>query len=627
MVSENNNTPEAGGRPATVSIEGKCLAAGGRSRRFFGHLLGLAASGGRYHVRAVAWMDHVVEMAVPTGGGQEVVFRIERSSEQSAGLIHTDKLVLYFRGRDIPTELAELIERNAPANLARHTLESLAEQLMADPELGDPAQPKPVSTEKEDRQASLLDTWGRDDAWADFFAGGELARAQLDSLDPSSLFTFIQHSDCECLHVNPHTGGSVVWLINHPWDNRVRHGQAIGNRLDLSTVANEGMLTSDLDEDDVIMGNPGKLKRLLRQAEVVHRRTGKPLFFSNTCTPVVTGEDVESTVKHFVRRSGCPLLYLTVTPRSMVNVFHDILVTRRIEAEHRRPPARPGSINLVGFRNDPESAELKRLLGRLGIEVNCMIIPDLTFELVDKMPDAELNVFYPNKLWQHLYDQIQFSSRLGALQPPAPFGIAATRAWLEQVCRTAGRPEGTIASVDDEFEQARQRLQHLCQQTRGHCLGLVLRAGETHFLSDPSNTWGVPLLAMIEELGFALDIFLKVSGREQAARAARQVHGCLRQPERHVIKAFENVEGMLQRISNSRAQAFFTAHFFDWRITSSGKNVFSLQHFEMGLRGAERTARRLLGICRTPFYRKVSPSLRRTPAGLWPRHTPEGAQP
>ncbi|RLB59595.1 MAG: hypothetical protein DRI34_01335 [Deltaproteobacteria bacterium] len=624
MVNEEHKSRDAGGSPAPVAIEGKCLAAGGRSRRFFGHLLGLPRSGGKYHVRAAAWMDHAVEVAIPTGDRQEAVFRIERSTEQSVGLIRTGELVLYFRGQDIPVDLAELIETHAPEQLARHTIESLAEQLMADPELGDPAQPMPESTEQENRPVSLLDTWGTDDAWADFFAGGELARAQLDSLDPSSLFTFIQHSDAECLHVNPHTGGSVVWLINHPWDNRIRHGQAIGDRLDLTTAASEGMITSDLDENDVIMGNPGKLQRLLKRAEQIHQLTGKPLFFSNTCTPVVTGEDVESTVKRFARRSGCPLLYLTVTPRSMVNVFHDVLVTRRLQAEQHRQE-RPGTINLVGFRSDPESEELRGLLNKLSIEVNCIVIPDLDFELVEHMPAAEVNVFYPNKLWQHLYDQVQFSSRVRPLQPPAPFGIDGTLQWLEQIGRALGREEFDLRPVREQAEQARQQLQQLAQDIDQCCLGLVLRADETHFLADPGNTWGVPLIGMIEEMGFGLDIFLKVSGREQAARAARQVHTCLRRPERHVIKAFDSMTGMLERIENSRAQAFFSAHFFDWRITGSGKNLFSLQHFEMGLRGVVRTARRLLGICRTPYYQQLHQHLRRSRAGLWPAGQLEGA--
>jgi len=81
---------------------------------------------------------------------------------------------------------------------------------------------------------------------------------------------------------------------------------------------------------------------------------------------------------------------------------------------------------------------------------------------------------------------------------------------------------------------------------------------------------------------------------------------------------------MARRLAESKADAFFSCHFFDWRVTAAGKNLFSLQHFEMGLRGAVRTAERLLGICRTPFYRSYHRHLQRTPEGLRREHSSAG---
>ena len=250
-------------------------------------------------------MDHALEAGVTVDEG-EVVIRIERRSADAAGLVTTPAPRVEHRGTDPPPDLREAIATHAPKRLRGQTIESLETAIAADPELGDPTLPMPPSVDEQDRPRSLLDTWGDTDAYADFFAGGELAREQLDSLDPGVLFTFVQHSDCECLHVNPHGIAPIVWLVNHPWDNRVRHGAA-AVRQDLVAAASEGMMTSDLDENDVIMGNQGKLRRLLAQAERVHRRTGKTLFISNTCTPVVNGEDVESRSTASRRRPGAPL--------------------------------------------------------------------------------------------------------------------------------------------------------------------------------------------------------------------------------------------------------------------------------------------------------------------------------
>jgi hypothetical protein len=121
---------------------------------------------------------------------------------------------------------------------------------------------------------------------------------------------------------------------------------------------------------------------------------------------------------------------------------------------------------------------------------------------------------------------------------------------------------------------------------------------------------------MLEELGFALDVFLQVRDRETARKAAEEVHAVFALPERHRLQAFDSPAGMAGRLAESKADAFFTSHFFDWRVTAAGKNLFSLQHFEMGLRGAVRTAERLLGVCRTPFYRRYGRYLERTAEGL-----------
>ncbi|MBM4388108.1 MAG: hypothetical protein FJ088_10250, partial [Deltaproteobacteria bacterium] len=69
--------------------------------------------------------------------------------------------------------------------------------------------------------------------------------------------------------------------------------------------------------------------------------------------------------------------------------------------------------------------------------------------------------------------------------------------------------------------------------------------------------------------------------------------------------------------NDSRSRAFFSHHFFDWRLTQTGKASFSLQHFEKGLGGALRTLERLLIICRSEFYSRYKDYLKRTPDGLY----------
>jgi len=135
-------------------------------------------------------------------------------------------------------------------------------------------------------------------------------------------------------------------------------------------------------------------------------------------------------------------------------------------------------------------------------------------------------------------------------------------------------------------------------------------------VTRPDSTWGVPLVALLEELGYGLDVLLLVKDRESARKAAGEIHGVFAQPQRHAIKGFNTRELLLERLRASTADAVLTSHVFDWRVTSSGKTPVSLQAFEMGIGGALRTARRLQDACRTPFFRRYGRYLARTPRGL-----------
>jgi len=601
--------------PSAVRLAGRCVAAGACTRRRLEELLGIDETRGRFYLRSAAWVDHALEAGVVVGD-REVVIRIERRTADAEGLVATPDLVVYYRGKDLPDELRDVIRTHAPRRLRGMTIEALEAEVAADPELGAATLPMPPSVDEGERPGALLDTWGGPDAYADFFAGGELAREQLDSLDPGALFTFVQHSDAECLHVNPHGIAPIVWLVNHPWDNRVRSGAAAGVRPDLVSAAAEGMMTSDLDEDDVILGNPGKLRRLLAQAERVCRRSGKTLFVSNTCTPVVSGEDVESEIERFRARTGCPLLYLTVTPRSMVNVFEDVLVTRRRAAERKARRPRPRSVNLIGLREDAALEELRGLLACVEVELRGVLLPDLTIERVDRLPEAACNVFLPNQLWQHLYDQLLCGTRMPHLMPPAPYGCAGTLRWVEAVGAHFGLTKKHRRALEAAAAGPRARLAELRAEAQGRRLGFVVRADQTYYLTRPAATAGVPLAAMLEEIGFGLEVLLHAPDDASARRAAEQIRAALARPERHRLETFDSPAAMARRLEESRAEAFLSSHFFDWRITAAGKNLFSLQHFEPGLRGAVRTAERLLGICRTPFYRRLRRYLQRTPEGL-----------
>ncbi len=591
----------------TAPIRGGSAAAGSRTRLMLREMLGLSVPGTRWAVKSAVWTEACVKAEVAVRGKKPILFKIEPARDGSRGIVKTDRLVVSYIGKNLPQALGRLISERGSARLAGHDMASLGHLFIEDPEYGKGGLPVPDAGAMSNRPDSLLDSWGESSAWADFFAVDELARGNLDSLD--NLFVFLQHGDIECEHLFPHGPAPVLSLVRYPWEHEVRTGRHPRPR----SQGGGMMITSELNEDDVIMGNPEKLKQALRLGAKEAERRKSTLFVSNTCVPVVTGEDVESEFRRCTAECTKTPLYLTIGPGSMINVFQDLLVDRRKRAEAETETAAPNIINLLGFSDTPDLTEIRSLLEEAGVEVNAVLIPEVSEELVDQLPRAALNVIRPASAWEHLYQHVTADSRLPNARPTAPVGIAGTKRWLREVLEALGL-SGADKVFEERLEPLRERWDRLKNDASKHRLGLVVRAREVHNITEPATTWGIPLVETLEEMGFGLDILLMFEQPEDV-QVAKKVHEALSIPERHSIKGFDTFERMQSQLESMEADAVFTHHTYDWRVTQAGKNMFSLQHFELGPEGALRTADRLLNICRTTFFKRFAPYLRRTREG------------
>jgi hypothetical protein len=252
---------------------------------------------------------------------------------------------------------------------------------------------------------------------------------------------------------------------------------------------------------------------------------------------------------------------------------------------------------------------------------------------INELPGAALNVYRPNSVWQHYYEQLRVDSRTPFVAPDAPFGRSALRHWLEVVLAGLKLPfdERIWREYTAGQDEAWQRVTAKAAQ---HRLGFVVRGEENHYLTDPAQTWGIPLIAMLEEAGFGLDVMISVGDLKSGRRAVSQVEAVFKkyepgktryedttedantEPDQITIKGFQNFDALRKLLVRSPCEAVLSHHFFDWRLTEAGKNRFSLQLFEMGLPGAIRTIERLVGVCEIPFFRKYYKFFRRTQEGL-----------
>ena len=182
-------------------------------------------------------------------------------------------------------------------------------------------------------------------------------------------------------------------------------------------------------------------------------------------------------------------------------MFREVLVRQRQAAEAALAgTADPRAVNLIGFTRDAALDELSHLLGEMGLRVNAVFIPQMNFSVIPQLPGAPLHVLYPNALWQNLYDQLLFDSSIRSIEPPAPYGLGGTRRWLEAVAEATGVSADAGAVVARCLAPHQERWEALRREAAGYRLGFVIGSEEVHRLCDPGATWGVPLLAMCEEV-------------------------------------------------------------------------------------------------------------------------------
>lgn len=587
-------------------LEGSTIAGGALSRARFAKALGVSVLARRgFEVIAVAWCGEHLEVEIEQPEEGRALFLVERYQRGRPGFLRCGELSLAFRGSETlhPT-LEAVLRRVAPRALAKTTIEELAAIVAADPDAGRPREPLPmipVTDQERFEGGSFLTSWGSAAVRAQFFAVAEISRAQLDSLDYFNQGLFVQHCDSECNFLTPQTGVPMMPLALYPWEDRIRRvdwGRS-GRRREPDPLSFR-LITTELDERDVILGKSlAKLDAALK-ALPVSEPEHSMIFCSSTCVPVVAGEDTESVVSsHRTRLEPLPLLHLTTTPHSMQMLLRQLLVERRRRAEGSEEKGNSASINLIGFSEDPALEELTELLQILGVEVNVAIIPTLDTSLLDRLPRAACNVLHPNELWQGHYDQLLFDSSIPTIAPPAPYGLKRTAQWLEEVVGALCLKVDVEKTLEKELLAARRSWRELSRRAGRHRAAFVIRADESHLLTHPEKCGGIPLVEMLREMDFQVHVLVHA---HRGFGEIDEIRSTLDGMGASLVTEFKEPEQLPSLFRDSELSVVYSEHFYDGRLTRAGLSGFSGQYFERGLAGGLRTLRRLVELCELPFF-------------------------
>jgi hypothetical protein len=345
-----------------VELKAGMHAGGSASRNRIAQILGFTVSGNhQYAIHAAAVSSHSITFEIGCSDGNFVFIAEPAKSRDRHYFLQFNDFGIYYQGSEIPRDLQEHLAKFAFPALSELSFIDLQNIFINDPDLGRPVEKMPSSNEAGEQKfksKALLSSWGSSSLWYNFFAAAEIARCQLDSLDFFDTCRFIQHCDNECIFVSPELGVPIMEMVYFPWKDRLRNlttpAGSTGRTDEKNDVKSSGrldefkMYMTDLDEYDIVMGKSNdKLINALEHA------TSQPhdsfTLCSNTCVPIVAGEDVESIVKRYQKKSTSPLLFLTCTANSMENLFHNVLVKYKNECKKGTPQTDSASdgINFV----------------------------------------------------------------------------------------------------------------------------------------------------------------------------------------------------------------------------------------------------------------------------------------
>ena len=352
------------------------------------------------------------------------------------------------------------------------------------------------------------------------------------------------------------------------------------------------IVNTDFVFEDAVKGDEKKIAATLAAAAARTGAGGLVEFYSG-CSPLILASDVTAFSDKAARDLGVEVLrenfnsFYSETPEKVR--ARSAFVARRLAAHRRVKPSL--DLNLINFGSSREP--LSALLASKG----------LTLALWDNdfyrdIASARLQVLSAaDPVLTGAFDKLGIKWAA----PVAPYGFAATEAWLRALFAALGRkapPEGFGPSKTEASARAAA-----ARRLPRFAAGFVASPKEFGMLEGSWSVSGVPLVSFLAETGLGIRLFAYAP--DPAARAlARTETAALaaRTGTKPRLAFFDSPGALLKALSGDRALRLVYSDIpLDPRLAAAGKSAFSVAVCEPGYEGAAETLRRFAQLCEWDF--------------------------
>jgi hypothetical protein len=364
-------------------------------------------------------------------------------------------------------------------------------------------------------------------------------------------------------------------------------------------------IQSILYEEDVIHGATERLKRLL--CRLAKEGLCDDVLVNCACTPLVIGDDVASLIRNINEAKRSNFLYCDPIKQSPEAIYLEYC--RKIFKNLIKYKAKPRSLNLIGFPMLQGGRELLDILSSIGLTVNSVVFPVIKGPECRDLYKGKLQVVFRTKGNEVIYDKVLSWIDRPKLSPAVPYGVVGTTNWLQEICAALNVDLKGLRPWQIFYKAFIKEWQVLRNKAANYSLGLILSAQDINRLSDNTQMlFSVPLLPLLEEMGFILDILVYCPEAEFSPNKAGVV-ALLREQGKHRINNTFMAQGVREWLECSKCTCVYSDLLFDNRLSRAGKNRFSIFDLEMGYAGALRSLERLLSKCENGFLTRYAACL------------------
>lgn len=404
---------------------------------------------------------------------------------------------------------------------------------------------------------------------------------------------YARYSDRECLYSwsgnDPRKWSFFAYPVRVPSDS-------FG-----ATVFRTGIVM-ELEERDMVLGAVEKADALVESvAKAAAGADADYVVYNHFCTSIVMGEDSGSITRRIEAASGLKAVCWSHGDRDQLNNFGEHFKELFARPGYWDAPPVKNAVNLFHFPTDYREAELVPTLAEMGVEANTRLFPDVDFPSMERIPRAAVHVFGAATSYQSKLPELLAGGERPVLTVRAPYGIEDTGECLRAIAKAAGREKAFAAEWKKKLSALKPEWEALTARARAFRLAFVVSETTLPLLWELRHGQGAPMMRMIEEMGFGVDILYYDPHRDAPEMPADS--RCAR------LTTFRTPDELTRLLRDGEFRAVYSDIFFDWRISGAGKARFSSKDFEMGLGGALRSLRRLLAVCRLPFYQRYGSHL------------------